>query len=605
MTAISQKLASLPKQPGIYIFRNAKGSVLYVGKAINLKYRVSSYFRRSAALEPSKQHMVKLIADLEYIIVDSETEALFLETTLIKKYHPPYNVIMKDDKNFAYLKIGLAEEFPSVTIVRRLSKGPAKYFGPYSSAYAVRLTLKHMKKIFPVKVCLNKPDDPCFEAQIHRCVGHYLTPTSRTDYQIIIKQFMRFLEGRGEEVVADLEKRMATAASKQQYELASALRDRLWAVNRVLDRQKVILPKRDNLDMIGLVPERNQAGISVIMFRDGKLIDRRNFILSNIKDQSPAQLLATFIEQYYTQSPDHPKKVMLAAMPERSSEIEKLLQLKIQLVQRGQFAKLVKLAEANARDHLLKTITAAETDQAKGRQSLENLAKALRLSDPPHRIETYDISNIQGVNAVGSMIVFENGLAKKSEYRKFKINTFTGSNDPGMLAEVLRRRLKHLPALRQLRQAGRIESAGTTQSVWPIPDLIILDGGRGQLGVVTRELSNELSGIKIVALAKRLEEIFLPGKPNPIVLPPNSEALFLLQRMRDEAHRFAISFYRQTHRKTTVKSQLDEIPGIGPKIKKKLLQKFGSVDGIRRADYVDLSNVIGAKLTESLREQLS
>ena len=594
MTVLSQKLTSLPKQPGVYIFRNAKGSVLYVGKAINLKNRMSSYFRQSAALEPSKQHMVKLIADLEYIIVGSETEALFLETTLIKKYHPPYNVIMKDDKNFAYLKIELAEEFPSVTIVRRLTKGPAKYFGPYSSAYAVKLTLKHLKKIFPVKVCANKPDDPCFEAQIHRCAGHYLTPTSQADYQIIIKQFMRFLEGHGEEVVADLEKRMADAATKQRFELASALRDRLWAVNRVLDRQNVILPKRDNLDMLGLVQNRNLAGISVIMFRDGKLIDRRNFILTNIKDQTTPQLLAAFIEQYYTQSPDHPKKVLLAILPEQHSEIEKLLQLKILRVQRGQFSKLVKLAEANARDHLMKSVSAMETDQAKGQQALADLTKSLRLPKPPHRIETYDISNIQGVNAVGSMIVFEDGLAKKSEYRKFKIKTIEGSNDPGMLTEVLRRRLKH-----------RAESNNTKNVVWPTPDLIILDGGKGQLGVVTRELAHELSGIQIVALAKRLEEIFLPGKPNPIVLPPNSEALFLLQRMRDEAHRFAIAFYRQTHRKQSVKSQLDEIAGIGPKTKKKLLKKYGSVEGIRRANRSDLIAAIGSKLTDKLQEQIS
>jgi excinuclease ABC subunit C len=594
MATLNDKIITLPKKPGVYIFRNAKDSVLYVGKAINLKNRVSSYFRKSATLEPSKQHLVTLITDLEYIIVDSETEALFLETTLIKKYHPPYNVIMKDDKNFAYLKINLTEEFPSVDIVRRLTKGPAKYFGPYTSALAVRLTLKHLKKIFPIKVCSNKPDDPCFEAQIHRCAGHNLTPTSRQDYQTIIKQFIRFLEGHNEEVVEDLHTRMRLAAHEQKYELASALRDRLWAVEQVLDRQKVILPTRADLDMIGLVINRNLAGISVIMFRDGKLIDRRNFVLTNIKDQSPPLLLATFIEQYYTQSPDHPSKIILTVMPDRQNEIEKLLQLKIQLVQRGQSAKLVKLAEANARDHLLKSVSAMETDRAKGHRALAGLTKSLRLTDLPHRIETYDISNIQGTNAVGSMIVFEDGLAKKSDYRKFKIKTFEGSNDPGMLTEVLTRRLKH-----------RLDVvASTKRTSWPVPDLIILDGGKGQLGVVTRQLAKELAGIKIVALAKRLEEIYLPGKPNPIVLPPNSEALFLLQRMRDEAHRYAIAFYRQTHRKKSIKSQLDEISGIGPKTKKKLLQKFGSVEGIRRADDQMLTAVAGQHLKAVLRETL-
>ncbi|MDD5566738.1 MAG: excinuclease ABC subunit UvrC [Patescibacteria group bacterium] len=600
MKSLKNRLKSLPKKPGVYIFKNAKGSILYVGKAKNLKSRVASYFQKSNSLEASKRLMVTQIADLEYIIVDSETEALFLETTLIKRHHPPYNIIMRDDKYFIYIKINLAEDFPSVSLVRRIVKDQARYFGPYQSAKIVRLTLKHLKKIFPIKTCKNKPEDPCFDFRLHRCAGHLTSPASRSEYQAIIKNFIHFLEGRSEGVLVELRRSMSEASKQQHFEKAAEARDRITAIERVLERQKVILQTNNNLDLISLVRERALAGINLFAFREGKLISRKNFILKNIQDEKNPFLLASFVEQYYTQSTEHPKQVIFRELPDRREEIEKLLQLKFKTAERGKLFQLLKLGEANARDALAKSRVEDEASQTQLDQALADLAKFLHLAEPPRRIETYDISNIQGVNAVGSMVVFEAGLPKKSDYRKFKIKTVSGANDPAMLAEILQRRFGHL--------------AEASPATWPKPDLILLDGGKGQLNIVRGVLA-KLNGVRgvpaehrfsipLAALAKRNEELFLPGKKNPILLPPDSPALFLVQRMRDEAHRFAIGFYRKTHRRQSIKSQLDEIPGLGPKTKKKLLQKFGSIKGIRQATDQELTKLVGSRLTEAIRDSL-
>lgn len=591
---LRQHVQSLPQQPGVYIFKDDRGNVLYVGKAIKLRNRVSSYFRASAPLEPSKSIMVGKIANLEYIIVDSNTEALFLETTLIKRYHPPYNVVMKDDKNFSYIKVAVGESFPQIDVVRRLTKDGARYFGPYTSTRAIRLTLKHLKKIFPIKTCSNAVDDPCFESQIHRCAGHSLRPDSQRDYAAVVRQFIRFLEGHGEEVVTELHERMAAASRQNEFERAAMFRDRARAIASVLERQNVILPKRNDLDIIGLASDRNLAAVNVLVFREGKLIERKEVLLRNIADQTPASLVATFIEQYYAQSTNHPRTIIVRASPERAEEIASALQIKIQVVQRGPLAKLVKLSEANAADFLHKTLASWASDQVKSTQALEELAKALRLPGLPERIETYDISNNQGTHAVGSMVVFEHGQAKKSAYRKFTIKSFQQANDPGMLTEMLRRRLAHQA------KSARENNA----QVWPAPDLIILDGGKSQLNVVTKALPTELGNIPIVALAKRLEELFLPGKPYPIRLPSDSQALFLVQRMRDEAHRFAISFYRQTHRRQNLGSALDEVAGVGPKTKKKLLRAFGSVERLRRADLAAIAEVVGERLAKHIHHSI-
>ena len=600
MADVIKKVRTLPAKPGVYIFKNAKGSVLYVGKAISLKNRVGSYFQPSATLEASKKIMVSQIADLEYIIVDSETEALFLETTLIKRYHPPYNIVMRDDKYFVYIKINLAEDYPSVSLVRRLTKEKARFFGPYTSAKNVRLTLKHLKKIFPVKTCKNKPEEPCFEYRLHRCAGHATSPTSQREYQEVVREFIHFFEGQSDEVLADLRRHMATASENLDYEKAAEARDRVAAIERVTERQKMILPTTENLDLISLIREHALASVNVFSFRGGKLINRNHFILKNIQAQENPALLASFIEQYYAQSTDHPKCLYVRELPENQMRIATLLRIRIKTAQRGKLAQLLKLGEENARDALAKSRAEDEASQTQLDQALADLMKYLRLPEFPRRIETYDISNIQGVNAVGSMVVFEAGRPKKTDYRKFIIKTVPGANDPAMLAEVLRRRFGHLDT--------------TRPGAWPKPDLIILDGGKGQLNVARGVLAklNRARGvpaehslnIPLAALAKRNEELYLPGKQNPVILPPDSPALYLVQRMRDEAHRFAIGFYRKTHRKKTITSQLDDIPGIGPKTKKKLLRVFGSVDGIRQASERALSTEVGSKVARAIKDVL-
>ena len=600
MADVIKKVRTLPAKPGVYIFKNAKGSVLYVGKAISLKNRVGSYFQPSATLEASKKIMVSQIADLEYIIVDSETEALFLETTLIKRYHPPYNIVMRDDKYFVYIKINLAEDYPSVSLVRRLTKEKARFFGPYTSAKNVRLTLKHLKKIFPVKTCKNKPEEPCFEYRLHRCAGHATSPPSQREYQEVVREFIHFFEGQSDEVLADLRRHMATASENLDYEKAAEARDRVAAIERVTERQKMILPTTENLDLISLIREHALASVNVFSFRGGKLINRNHFILKNIQAQENPALLASFIEQYYAQSTDHPKCLYVRELPENQTRIATLLRIRIKTAQRGKLAQLLKLGEENARDALAKSRAEDEASQTQLDQALADLMKYLRLPEFPRRIETYDISNIQGVNAVGSMVVFEAGRPKKTDYRKFIIKTVPGANDPAMLAEVLRRRFGHLDT--------------TRPGAWPKPDLIILDGGKGQLNVARGVLAklNRARGvpaehslnIPLAALAKRNEELYLPGKQNPVILPPDSPALYLVQRMRDEAHRFAIGFYRKTHRKKTITSQLDDIPGIGPKTKKKLLRVFGSVDGIRQASERALSTEVGSKVARAIKDVL-
>lgn len=590
MDALIKKVRGLPAKPGVYIFKNAQGSILYVGKAINLRSRVSSYFRKTASLEASKQIMVSRITDLDYIIVDSETEALFLETTLIKRHHPPHNIVMRDDKYFVYIKVSLAEDYPSVSLVRRITKEKARFFGPYTSAKNVRLTLKHLKKIFPVKTCPNKPDEPCFEYRIHRCAGHATSPTSQREYQEIIREFIRFLEGQSDDVLIDLRQHMARASENQDYEKAAEARDRIAAIERVTERQKMILPTADSLDLISLVRERALASVNVFSFRGGKLINRNNIILKNIQAQKNSALLASFIEQYYAQSTDHPKNLMVREAPANRASIAALLRIKIKTAQRGKFAQLLKLGEANARDALAKSRADNEASQTQLDQALSGLMKHLRLAELPRRIETYDISNIQGINAVGSMVVFESGRPKKTDYRKFKIKTVSGANDPAMLAEVLRRRFAHLDPAQP--------------TAWPRPDLIILDGGKGQLNIVGRVLAESKPAIPVAALAKRNEELYLPGKPNPVILPPDSPALYLVQRMRDEAHRFAIGYYRATHRKKTITSQIDDIPGVGPKTKKILLQVFGSVEGLRRASESELASRVGQKVAHRIKDVL-
>lgn len=582
-------LKELPAKPGVYIFRDTKGNVLYVGKAKVLKHRVRSYFQKRSTLEPSKRIMVGRITDLEYIIVSSEIEALLLESTLIKKHRPPFNVIFKDDKYYQYIRITLKDEYPRVDTVRRIAKDGSRYFGPYTSGFSVQQTLKLLKRIFPYKNCAEPPSRPCFDAKIGRCLGHDLGPGSEERYHDIIRKLIRFLEGNADEVARDLHAQMKDAAKNREFELAARLRDRIYAIDRVLAEQKVVSTGLENEDVIGMHRIADLAAVNLFQVRAGKLMNRQFHVLQHVGTQTDADILSSFIAQYYGQLTDHPSVVITRVLPTDAAQLRKLLGIKIESPNRGRKRKLVVLAEENANDYLSRKQREWLSNEARAKLGLADLQTALLFLESPRRIECYDISNVQGTNAVGSMVVFEQGLPKKSDYRKFTIKTVEGSNDYAMLQEVIKRRFGH---------------HHTGASGWPDPDLIIVDGGKGQLNAALAVMRELKVLIPTVGLAKRLEELFRPGQKEPIRLPKDSEGLYLLQRIRDEAHRFAIGSYRAKHGKATTASLLDEVPGIGPTLKKKLIARFGSVEGIRSADDADIETVIGKTKTALLREHL-
>ena len=586
---ISAVLKKIPAKPGVYLFRDAKEHVLYVGKAKVLKHRVRSYFQKRSTLEPSKRIMVGRVADLEYIIVSSEIEALLLESTLIKKHHPPFNVIFKDDKYYQYVRIALKDEYPRIDTVRRITKDGSRYFGPYTSGFAVQQTLKLLKRIFPYRSCAEPPSSPCFEARIGRCLGHDLGTGSNERYRDVIRKLIRFLEGNADEISRDLRAQMKDAAQRKEFELAARLRDRIYAIDRVLAEQKVVSTGLENEDIIGMHRIADLAAVNLFQVRAGKLMNRQFHILQHVEGRSDADVLSSFITQYYGQLADHPSTVITRALPADAAQLIKLLKLKLEAPSRGRKRKLVALAEENAEDFLSRKQREWLSNEARAKLGLADLQKALLFLEPPQRIECYDISNVQGTNAVGSMVVFEKGLPKRSDYRKFTIKTVEGSNDYAMLQEVIRRRLGH---------------HAETNGGWKDPDLIVIDGGNGQLNAVLAVMRELKLLIPTVGLAKRLEELFQPGQKEPLRLPKDSEGLYLLQRIRDEAHRFAIGSYRAKHGKATTASLLDEVPGIGPTLKKKLIARFGSVNGIRSADDGDVEAVIGKAKTALLREHL-
>ena len=606
--ALRRQLQTLPAKPGVYTFFDAKGEVLYVGKATNLKSRVSSYFTKSNGLSPAKKIMVSRIARLETIVTSSELEALMLETTRIKSLHPPFNIVMRDDKNFLYIKVALKEDYPSVTTVRRLTKDGSRYFGPYVSAGAVYFTLKLLKKIFPYKNCSNPPEKPCFEYHLHRCLGHGTDEMSKVVYRKIIADLMHFLRGDTKGVRKELEKQMKLASGKRQFEKAAVARDRVFAINKLMQQQNAIMPAAVNLDCIGYATHGSLAAVNRLLIRNGKILDRQTFLLQHVQDEQAADVLASFMEQFYSQVTDPPEKIALPFALTLSPAFHAAVDADTFIPQRGRLKKLMKVSELNAAEFLRQQKASFERDDVRLLKGLRELAAALDLENPPKRIEAFDVANVQGEHATGSMVTFVNGRPEKKWYRRFTIKTVKGANDPAMMAEMLTRRFGHSPrAIASPAPAERSNPAGA----WPLPDLIILDGGAGQLGVVTRALGK--IEIPIVALAKAghahepqqgdRERIFRLNHP-PKKLPNPSDGLFLIERIRDEAHRFTIAGYRGKHRKASIGSALDSIPSVGPTMKKKLLKAFGSVAKIRQASESEIAKVVGPKLAEKILTKL-
>ena len=607
---VSERLSSLPPKPGVYLMKDAYGHVVYVGKAINLRNRVRSYFHSPHEQNPKVRRLVEHVSDLEFIVTGSELEALILECNLIKKHRPRYNVRLKDDKHYPYIKVTLQDEFPRVLIVRRMQSDGARYFGPYTSSKAVQQTLEVLHRLFPYLICkreiTGQDRRPCLYYHIGRCVGPCIGAVTPEEYRTLTQQVVLFLEGKQERIVTSLHQKMQLASRSLQFEQAAVLRDQIEALQQVTEKQRIVSATHDDQDVIAFAREDGQVCVQTFFIRGGKLIGREYFVLTGTQDEENRQVMSSFVKQFYDEAAHIPADILLQYSVDEARVIEEWLRRKrgtkvaIHVPRRGKGQELVKMAAENAVDTLKHLRAQWEADEARQVRALEDLESALHLDRAPTRIECYDISNIQGSSAAGSMVVFVKGVAKKSDYRRFRIKSVEGADDYAMLQEVLRRRFK--------RATPQATEAGDEKGAWRVlPDLLIVDGGKGQLNA-TLEVMSELgvSGLSTLGLAKQREEVFVPGAADPILLPRDSEGLYLLQRVRDEAHRFAIGYHRRLREKSGMRSRLDDVPGIGPKRRQALLTHFGSLDAIREASIEQLAAIahMSKATAEVLRERL-
>jgi len=605
MERLKDQPKTLPATPGVYLFKDKAGKVIYVGKAANLRSRTRSYFAPTDTLIPKVARMMLKAVDLDFIVTDSEQEAIFLECNLIKKYHPRYNVSLKDDKSFPYLKVSLSEDYPRIYITRRLEQDGSRYFGPYANAKSVRKTMDLIKKLFPYRSCRKKitgnDKRPCLEYHINRCVGPCIGEVSSIEYREVVKQVLLFLEGKQDKIVNQLKLKMGQSSKNLEFERAATIRDQLQGIEGVMERQKVISAKAVDEDAIAFVRDGDEACVQVFFIRSGKLIGNEHFILGGTRDEDSGQIMASFIKQYYNSASYVPPQIQLqygvgdSALSEWL-EAKRGAKVKILVPQRGEKKKLVDLVAQNAAQLLEQRKIRKLSDAGKTAEALLELQQTLDLPNVPKRIECYDISNIQGSNAVGSMVVFYKGKPKKSDYRRFSIKMVPGVDDYAMMQEVLRRRFA---------RASRLPDEGNSWAV--MPDLLLIDGGKGHLGVALQVLKESgVDSISSASIAKENEEVFLPSRDNPIILPNSSQALYLLQRIRDEAHRFAITYHRKARQKSAVASVLDDVSGIGAKRKKALMRRFGSVSKIRDASIDELTEVDGMNkaLAQILKESI-
>ena len=612
-TDFSDRLKATPAKPGVYLMRDHAGEVLYVGKAAGLRSRVSSYFAPSASHPRKIAKMVNRVADYEYIVTESEQEALILECNLIKEHQPPYNARLKDDKSYPFIKIDVSEDFPQVYITRRVNKDGSKYFGPFASAGSVRRTLGLLKKLFPYRSCTKTITGadvrPCLDFHIHRCVGPCIGAVDKDEYAEVIDQVVLFLEGKTNKVVGSIKKRMLEAADSLEFEKAAVLRDQLTAIEKVHEGQKVLHLTSENADVIATAPGLREAWVEVFFIRQGKLIGRDNFLMAGTQDDDPDKILTAFVKQFYDATPYVPPRILVQHPLEESESIVKWLRekrkgsVRVHVPQRGEKRRLVQMVAENAAQGLEQLRVKQMSDSAAMDAAMSELQEALSLPDMPHRIECYDISNIQGAHAVGSMVVFEDGKPKKAHYRRFQIKSVKGVDDYSMMREMLTRRFKRFAQSRRPRDNGAASKsngkASGSKNAWGIePDLVLIDGGKGHLGAALQVfLELGINDIPIASLAKENEELFIPMMSEGIMLPRNSQGLYLVQRARDEAHRFAITFHRERRSKKSVQSALDLVPGIGPKRKRMLIRRFGSLRGVSNASVEEIAAVPGMTLT--------
>lgn len=598
-----EQLKQLPNCPGVYLMKDAEEIILYVGKSAKLRQRVMSYFSNGNKLTPKTQQLVAKICDLDFYITSSEQEALVLELNLIKQYYPPYNVRLKDDKSFPYLKIDLNDEWPRIYITRKIEENGGRYFGPFTNAQSVRQTLKLIKRLFPFRSC-SKPitgtnSRPCLWHHMGSCLAPCVGTANKKEYDDVIKQVILFLEGKQEQIIKKLERNMTEASEALQFEKAALLRDQIKAVSIIIEEQRIMSTAKGEQDVIAFSQDKDQTCVQVFFIRGGKLVGRENFVLQGTSFEEPEQIMTSFVKQFYNLAPHIPPRILLQYPIEDMEIIEEWLSGKrgskvhIMVPRRGEKRQLIDTVAENAR-HSLEQLKIKQSSTPKVLEAaLAEVQRELKLPRLPERIEGYDISDIQGAAAVGSMVVFEHGKPNPSHYRCFKIKSVSGVDDYAMLKEVLRRRFK------RSQQSGSV-----TSNTWAVlPDLVLIDGGKGHLNAARTAL--EEAGVDFLpaaSLAKENEEVFVPGKSQPVVLPRSSPGLQLLQRLRDEAHRFAVSYYHKVHRRKSFASRLDSIPGIGYKRKRELLRRFGSVEAIKAASLDDLSCTRG--ITKDIAQKI-
>jgi excinuclease ABC subunit C len=645
---IDQQLASLPDQPGVYKFYDAKGALLYVGKAQSLRNRVRSYFLKSATLEPHKRQMVTEIADIQYLLAETPTQALHFEADLVRHEQPRYNVKLRDDKHYPYIRINVQEPWPKTMVARKMQRDGARYFGPFTDATSVRQTLDTVNRLFPHILCnrVITGNDPraCLYYHIKRCPAPCIGAINNEDYRQIVDQMVGFLDGKSDKVLADMRHEMEDAAESLEFERAADLRDRIRAAERVVTQQQIVYSSVADEDIIGVHHEGPYSAVQVFLIRGGRLIGREHFVLEGHGEESESEIVWSFVIQYYSQTTDIPDELVLPLMLEDTDAIKVWLtdrraegggksrrKVRVTAPLLGDKRKLIELATNNAREVLEKLRAQWLADEARTTGAVVELQECLELPQMPNRIECYDISHVQGTNQVASMVVFENGQPHRSAYRRFKIKHELGSNDVLSMQEVIGRRFRRA-LTGQLRRAGEVGSWETAEPTpneglapdgevasadaepepepeggWAeMPDLVIIDGGMGQLNAALEVLDGmEITELPVVGLAKENEEIFVRDRATgralqtPVLLPRTSQALYLVQRIRDEAHRFAITYHRQVRSRTGLRSALDEVQGIGPKRKRELLRRFGSVRGVRAATLEELAAVPGMTLKQA------
>ncbi len=591
-TLLQKQLDYLPTGPGVYLFKDWQGKVIYVGKAANLSNRVRSYFSSSSSLSSKTQQLVSRINEFEFMVTDSDQEALILECSMIKKYRPRYNVRLKDDKTFPYLRINVNEDWPAIYVTRRFQRDGARYFGPFASAGSVRKTLRLIKRIFPFRSCTKSVDGKakraCLNYYIHRCLGPCIGAVSKQEYQELINQVILFLEGKQELVLRELNRKMKAAAQQLEFEKAALLRDQIHAVERVIEGQKIAVTLKGDQDVIALAQDEGEAYVEIFLVRNNKVVGRDHFMMEGIGDENPSHIMASFVKQYYASASSIPQLILLQYPADEASVLTEWLKkqkgqnVRFQVPHRGAKKQLMNMVAENAS----KGLRLAKAKQRKPEaisSGLQELKEMLRLPQIPLRVEAYDVSNTQGTLAVASMAVLENGLPSPAQYRRFRIKTVAGADDCAMLQEVLKRRLIR---------------SGISEGSWAaMPDLILIDGGKGQLNAAVEVLKEmEAASVPVASLAKENEEVFIAGESKPVGIPKDSPALHLLQRARDEAHRFAISYHRRLRRTAGMASVLEAIPGIGPTRKKALLKRFVSIEAIKEASPEELSQAQGVTL---------